>query len=161
MKNRCRHLCISNQFITVLYLPVRFVKNQPPEMRNRTSVTEFILLGLTDDSKIQAVIFFFLFLTYGLSVAGNLTIIILTLLDSHLKTPMCFFLRNFSFLEISFTSVYNPRFLMSILTGDNLFPIMLVQLSSFSLSFLVQQSSFSWHPCPMIITWLSANLCII
>ena len=87
-------------------------------MRNRTSVTEFILLGLTDDPKIQAVIFFFLFLTYVLSVAGNLTIIILTLLDSHLKTPMYFFLRNFSFLEISFTSVCNPRFLMSILTGD-------------------------------------------
>ena len=153
-------MCISNQFITVLYLPVRFVKNQPPEMRNRTSVTEFILLGLTDDPKIQAVIFFFLFLTYVLSVAGNLTIITLTLLDSHLKTPMYFFLRNFSFLEISFTSVYNPRFLMSILTGDNLFPIMLVQLSSFPLSFLVQQSSFSRHPCPTIVTWLSANLCI-
>nr|XP_006219367.1 olfactory receptor 6C76 [Vicugna pacos] len=87
-------------------------------MRNRTSVTDFILLGLTDNPEIQAVIFFFLFLTYVLSVTGNLTIIILTLLDSHLKTPMYFFLRNFSFLEISFTSVCNPRFLMSILTGD-------------------------------------------
>ncbi|EPY80115.1 olfactory receptor 6C76 [Camelus ferus] len=87
-------------------------------MRNRTSVTDFILLGLTDNPEIQAVIFFFLFLTYVLSVTGNLTIIILTLLDSHLKTPMYFLLRNFSFLEISFTSVCNPRFLMSILTGD-------------------------------------------
>lgn len=87
-------------------------------MRNRTSVTYFILLGLTDDPELQVVIFFFLFLTYVLSITGNLTIIILTLLDSHLKTPMYFFLRNFSFLEISFTSVCNPRFLVSILTGD-------------------------------------------
>ncbi|XP_045868574.1 olfactory receptor 6C76 [Meles meles] len=87
-------------------------------MKNRTSVTEFILLGLTDNPEVQVVIFFFLFLTYVLSVTGNLTIIILTLLDSHLKTPMYFFLRNFSFLEISFTSVCNPRFLISILTGD-------------------------------------------
>ncbi|XP_062930849.1 olfactory receptor 6C76 [Cynocephalus volans] len=87
-------------------------------MKNRTSMTDFILLGLTEDPELQVVIFFFLFITYILSVTGNLTIIILTLLDSHLKTPMYFFLRNFSFLEISFTSVCNPRFLMSILTGD-------------------------------------------
>ncbi|XP_073070283.1 olfactory receptor 6C76 isoform X2 [Manis javanica] len=87
-------------------------------MRNRTSVTDFILLGLTNNPEVQVVIFLFLFLTYVLSVTGNLTIIVLTLLDSHLKTPMYFFLRNFSLLEISFTSVCNPRFLISILTGD-------------------------------------------
>ncbi|KAM9229861.1 LOW QUALITY PROTEIN: olfactory receptor 6C76-like [Dugong dugon] len=87
-------------------------------MKNRTSVTDFILLGLTDNPELQVVIFFFLFLTYVLSVTGNLTIITLTLLDSHLKTPMYFFLRNFSFLEISFTSVCNPRFLVSVITGD-------------------------------------------
>uniref|UniRef100_A0A4X2KH18 Olfactory receptor n=1 Tax=Vombatus ursinus TaxID=29139 RepID=A0A4X2KH18_VOMUR len=88
-------------------------------MRNRTSVTEFILLGLTDDSELQNIVFFFLFLTYILSVTGNLTIITLTLLDSHLKTSMYFFLRNFSFLEISFTSVCIPRFLVSIVTENN------------------------------------------
>ncbi|XP_007518343.1 olfactory receptor 6C76 [Erinaceus europaeus] len=87
-------------------------------MRNRTSVKEFILLGLTDNPELQLLIFSFLFLTYLLSVAGNLIIIILTLLDSHLKTPMYFFLRNFSLLEISFTSVCNPRFMVNILTGD-------------------------------------------
>ncbi|XP_007957300.1 olfactory receptor 6C76 [Orycteropus afer afer] len=87
-------------------------------MKNRTSLTDLILLGLTDNPQLQVVIFFFLFLTYVLSVTGNLTIITLTLLDSHLKTPMYFFLRNFSFLEISFTSVCNPRFLVSIITGD-------------------------------------------
>ncbi|XP_021059914.1 olfactory receptor 6C76 [Mus pahari] len=102
----------------MLILSVRFLVDKPSEMRNRTSVTYFILLGLTDDPELQIVIFFFLFLTYLLSIAGNLTIITLTLLDSHLKTPMYFFLRNFSFLEISFTSVCNPRFLVSILTGD-------------------------------------------
>ncbi|XP_072506461.1 olfactory receptor 6C76-like [Notamacropus eugenii] len=87
-------------------------------MKNQTSVTEFILLGLTDDPDLQVLIFLFLFFTYILSVIGNLTIITLTLLDSHLKTPMYFFLRNFSFLEISFTSVSIPRFLITILTGD-------------------------------------------
>ncbi|XP_071465267.1 olfactory receptor 6C2-like [Marmota flaviventris] len=88
-------------------------------MRNHTAITTFILLGLTDDPKLQVLIFIFLFLTYMLSVAGNLTIITLTLLDSHLKTPMYFFLRNFSFLEVSFTTVCIPRFLYTMTTGDN------------------------------------------
>ncbi|XP_039081086.1 olfactory receptor 6C2-like [Hyaena hyaena] len=86
-------------------------------MRNHT-VTIFILLGLTDDPQLQIPIFMFLFLTYILSVTGNLTIISLTLVDSHLKTPMYFFLQNFAFLEISFTSACIPRYLYNIATGD-------------------------------------------
>ncbi|XP_069892297.1 olfactory receptor 6C3-like [Dipodomys merriami] len=85
-------------------------------MRNRTTITEFVLLGISDDPKLQVVIFIFLSITYILSVTGNLTIITLTLLDSRLKTPMYFFLQNFSFLEIIFTSVSMPRFLGSIIT---------------------------------------------
>uniref|UniRef100_A0A8C9PN51 Olfactory receptor n=1 Tax=Spermophilus dauricus TaxID=99837 RepID=A0A8C9PN51_SPEDA len=87
-------------------------------MKNHTSATEFILLGLTDDPKLNIFIFIFLFFTYILSITGNLTIITLTLVDLHLKTPMYFFLRNFSFLEISFTTVTIPRYLVSITTGD-------------------------------------------
>ncbi|XP_057558637.1 olfactory receptor 6C2-like [Hippopotamus amphibius kiboko] len=88
-------------------------------MKNHTVIATFILLGLTEDPQLQVLIFIFLFLTYILSITGNLTIIILTLMDSHLKTPMYFFLRNFSFLEISFTTVCIPRFLYSISSGDN------------------------------------------
>ncbi|XP_062971735.1 olfactory receptor 6C75 [Cynocephalus volans] len=87
-------------------------------MRNSTAVTEFILLGLTSDPQWQVVLFIFLLVTYILSVTGNLIIIALTLLDPHLQSPMYFFLRNFSFLEISFTSVCIPRFLVTIVTGD-------------------------------------------
>ncbi|XP_051817545.1 olfactory receptor 2AP1-like [Antechinus flavipes] len=87
-------------------------------MKNFTTLTEFILLGLTDAPEFQVAIFFFLFFTYMFSIFGNLTIITLTLLDSHLQTPMYFFLRNFSFLEISFTSVFTPRLLFSLTTGN-------------------------------------------
>ncbi|XP_016021308.2 olfactory receptor 6C4 [Rousettus aegyptiacus] len=87
-------------------------------MKNRTILTEFILLGLTNQPEVQVTIFIFLFLTYMLSVLGNLTIITLTLVDPHLQTPMYFFLRNFSFLEISFTSIFTPRFLTSMTTGN-------------------------------------------
>ncbi|XP_058413461.1 olfactory receptor 6C2-like [Diceros bicornis minor] len=87
-------------------------------MRNHTSLTRFILLGLTDNPQLQILIFVFLLITYSLSVIGNLTIIFLILVDSHLKTAMYFFLQNFSFLEISFTSACIPRYLYSISTGD-------------------------------------------
>ncbi|XP_049740912.1 olfactory receptor 6C4-like [Elephas maximus indicus] len=86
-------------------------------MKNQT-MTEFILLGLTDIPELQTVIFILLFLAYIFSILGNLTIITLTLLDSHLQTPMYFFLRNFSFLEISFTTIFTPRLLISISTGN-------------------------------------------
>ncbi|XP_040088753.1 olfactory receptor 6C70-like [Oryx dammah] len=82
-------------------------------MKNHTRHTEFILLGLTDDSQLQILIFLFLLLNYTLSMIGNLTIIALTLVDPHLKTPVYFFLRNFSFLEILFTSACIPRFLIT------------------------------------------------
>ncbi|KAB0350079.1 hypothetical protein FD754_014936 [Muntiacus muntjak] len=87
-------------------------------MRNYTEIRKFILLGLSDDPQLQVVIFVFLLIAYMLSITGNLTIIILTLLDAHLQTPMYFFLRSFSILEVSFTTVIIPKFLATIITGD-------------------------------------------
>ncbi|XP_077024183.1 olfactory receptor 6C74-like [Tamandua tetradactyla] len=87
-------------------------------MRNHTRVTMFILAGLTDDPQLKVVLFIFLLLTYLLSITGNLIIITLTLLDAHLKTPMYFFLRNFSLLEISYTTTCIPKLLATMATGD-------------------------------------------
>ncbi|XP_004648225.1 olfactory receptor 6C68 [Octodon degus] len=87
-------------------------------MRNHTAITTFILLGLTEDPQLQVFLFIFLFVTYMLSVTGNLIIMTLTVTDPHLKTPMYFFLQNFSFLEISFTTACIPKYLYSISTGD-------------------------------------------
>ncbi|NP_001377876.1 olfactory receptor 6C3-like [Equus przewalskii] len=85
-------------------------------MRNHTMITEFVLLGISDNPELQVVIFTVLFMAYVLSVTGNLTITILTWIDCRLKTPMYYFLRNFSFLEITFTGVSIPRFLGAIIT---------------------------------------------
>ncbi|XP_077024371.1 olfactory receptor 6C3-like [Tamandua tetradactyla] len=87
-------------------------------MTNHTVPREFILLGLSDDPELQAVIFLFLMIMYILSITGNVTIITLTLVDPHLQVPMYFFLRNFSVLEISFTTVCIPRFLSTFVTRD-------------------------------------------
>nr|XP_020011001.1 olfactory receptor 6C6-like [Castor canadensis] len=89
-------------------------------MKNQSVEIKFILVGLTDDPRLQIVVFLFLFFNYILSLTGNSVIILLTLLDPCLKTPMYFFLGNFSFLEISFTIVSILQFLMSILTGDKI-----------------------------------------
>lgn len=87
-------------------------------MGNHTQAIVFILAGLTDDPLLKVVLFVFLLLTYLLSVTGNLTIITLTLLDTHIKTSMYFFLRNFSFLEISYTTTCIPKLLVTMATGD-------------------------------------------
>ncbi|XP_015349117.1 olfactory receptor 6C3-like [Marmota marmota marmota] len=84
-------------------------------MKSHTVPTEFIQVGLSGDPELQVVIFLFLIITYILSVAGNLTIITLTLVDCH---PMYFFLRNFSVLEITFTTFCIPRFLGTIIIKD-------------------------------------------
>ncbi|XP_012789505.1 olfactory receptor 6C2-like [Sorex araneus] len=87
-------------------------------MRNHSSVTTFIILGLTNDPQLEIVVFIFLFITYLFSVLGNLTIIVLIFIDSHLKSAMYFFLQNFSFLELSITTSCVPTYLHIILSGD-------------------------------------------
>ncbi|KAM6154555.1 olfactory receptor 6C74-like [Erethizon dorsatum] len=87
-------------------------------MGNHTRMTVFILAGLTDDLELKVMLFIFRLLTYLLSITGNLIIIALTLVDIHLKTPMYFFLRNFSFLEISYTTTCIPKLLVIMATGD-------------------------------------------
>ena len=103
---------------SVTWLCEELEKKYKSAMKNHTSLPTFILLGLTDDPPMQVLIFIFLLVSYLLSVTGNLTIIILTLLDSCLKTAMYFFLKHFSILETLLTTVCIPRFLYSLSTGD-------------------------------------------
>ncbi|XP_078007761.1 olfactory receptor 6E1-like [Phascolarctos cinereus] len=87
-------------------------------MGNSTIITEIILLGLTDACELQMLIFVGLLLTYLITLLGNLLIIVVTLRDHRLHTPMYYFLRNFAVLEIWFTSVIFPKMLNNILTGN-------------------------------------------
>ncbi|XP_057342784.1 olfactory receptor 6C2-like [Manis pentadactyla] len=87
-------------------------------MRNHSTITAFIIQGLTNDLRLEIFIFIFMLTTYMLSIIGNLTIISLISVDSHLKTAMYFFLQNFSFLEISFTTACIPTYLYSISSGN-------------------------------------------
>ncbi|XP_029435389.1 olfactory receptor 10A7-like [Rhinatrema bivittatum] len=83
------------------------------------AISGFILLGFSDFSlQIQRFLFVLLLLIYTLAVMGNLLVFTVLTLDSTLHTPMYFFLRNLSFLEICFTSVTAPRTLVVLLAED-------------------------------------------
>ncbi|XP_071473146.1 olfactory receptor 5B3-like [Marmota flaviventris] len=87
-------------------------------MENRTEVTEFILLGLTNAPGLQVPLFIMFTLIYLINVAGNLGMILLILLDSRLHTPMYFFLGNLSVVDICYSSAVTPTVLAGLLLGD-------------------------------------------
>lgn len=90
------------------------------EILNQTvTVTEFILVGFTRIRWLQILLFWVLFLTYLLTIMGNLLIIYITLVDHRLHTPMYFFLRNFSVLEIGFISSAIPKALLNLASGNS------------------------------------------
>ncbi|KAL1779049.1 olfactory receptor 1468-like [Sigmodon hispidus] len=80
---------------------------------NQTVNFQFLLLGLPIPPK-QQHLFYTLFLAmYLTTVLGNLIIIILIHLDSHLHIPMYFFLSNLSFSDLCFSSVTMPKLLQN------------------------------------------------
>uniref|UniRef100_A0A4W2F0K8 Olfactory receptor n=1 Tax=Bos indicus x Bos taurus TaxID=30522 RepID=A0A4W2F0K8_BOBOX len=83
---------------------------------NQTRVSEFLLLGFSEDPELQPLIFGFFLSMYLITVFGNLLIILATISDSHLHTPMYFFLSNLSFVDIGFTSTTIPKMLWNIHT---------------------------------------------
>ncbi|XP_032274859.1 olfactory receptor 1J4-like [Phoca vitulina] len=89
---------------------------------NQSSVSEFLLLGLPIQPEQQGV-FFTLFLgMYLTTVLGNLLIILLIRLDSHLHTPMYFFLSHLAFSDISLSSIIVPKMLMNMQTQQQSIP---------------------------------------
>nr|XP_056720133.1 olfactory receptor 2G3-like [Euleptes europaea] len=78
---------------------------------NLTSVTEFILAGLTSHRKIQILLFVVILIIYTLTVMGNVGIIMLVWSDPHLHTPMYFFLKHFAGLEICYVTTGMPQML--------------------------------------------------
>ncbi|XP_025783954.1 olfactory receptor 5M10-like [Puma concolor] len=78
---------------------------------NHTTVTEFILLGLTDDPVLEKILFGVFLVIYMITLAGNLCMIMLIRTNSHLQTPMYFFLSHLSFVDICYSSNITPNML--------------------------------------------------
>uniref|UniRef100_A0A8C3YDR8 Olfactory receptor n=1 Tax=Catagonus wagneri TaxID=51154 RepID=A0A8C3YDR8_9CETA len=93
------------------------------ESANETaSVTEFILLGLSAHPKLEKTFFVLILLTYLVILLGNGVLILVTILDARLHTPMYFFLGNLSFLDICYTTSSVPLILDSFLTPRKTIP---------------------------------------
>ena len=85
---------------------------------NDSSVTEFILLGLTQQPELQLPLFFIFLAIYVVTVVGNIGLIILIALNTHLHTPMYYFLFNLSFIDLCHSSVITPKMLMSFVSQN-------------------------------------------
>ena len=86
------------------------------ETGNRMSTSQFILLSLSSQPEKQELIFGLFLLMYLVGAAGNLLIILAIGSDSHLHTPMYFFLSNLSLVDFCFISTTVPKMLTNIQT---------------------------------------------
>ncbi|XP_074076822.1 olfactory receptor 10P22-like [Macrotis lagotis] len=84
---------------------------------NGTAVTEFILLGFSNLGAYWSSLFWGVLFVYLITFVGNSLIIILTLMDLVLSTPMYFFLRHFSIVEILCTMTIVSRMLSDLLSS--------------------------------------------
>uniref|UniRef100_A0A8C9JGW6 Olfactory receptor n=1 Tax=Panthera tigris altaica TaxID=74533 RepID=A0A8C9JGW6_PANTA len=78
-------------------------------MENRNNVTEFVLLGLTENPKMQKVIFVVFLAIYIVSVVGNVLTLVTITASPLLGSPMYFFLAYLSFIDACYSSVNNPK----------------------------------------------------
>ncbi|KAF6072898.1 olfactory receptor family 8 subfamily K member 1 [Phyllostomus discolor] len=92
------------------------------EKRNHTAVTqvtEFILMGITDNPALQAPLFGIFLVIYLVTVMGNLGMVILTHLDSKLHNPMYFFLRHLSITDLGYSTVIGPKMMANFVVPKN------------------------------------------
>uniref|UniRef100_G3US93 Olfactory receptor n=1 Tax=Meleagris gallopavo TaxID=9103 RepID=G3US93_MELGA len=82
---------------------------------NDTTVTSFILTGLTDRQDLQLPLFAVFSFIYGMTLLGNLGMILIIRFEPQLHTPMYFLLSSLSFLDVCYSSTVTPSMLLSFL----------------------------------------------
>ncbi|XP_058397089.1 olfactory receptor 4S2-like [Diceros bicornis minor] len=78
-------------------------------MEGVNNVTEFIFLGLSQDPRMQLILFALFLLFYIVIMVGNLLILLMVFSDPRLHTPMYFFLSNLSFVDVAYSSATAPK----------------------------------------------------
>ena len=110
---------------------------------NTSSVSEFILAGLTDQPGLQLPLFFLFLGFYMVTVSGNLGLITLIGLNSHLHIPMYVFLFNLSFIDFSYSSAIIPKMLMGFVSEKNIISYTGCMTQLFFFCFFVISESFT------------------
>ncbi|XP_042333618.1 olfactory receptor 5V1-like [Sceloporus undulatus] len=87
-------------------------------MANQTVITEFILLGFSNNPCIQVFLFFLFLLMYAITLLGNIVIMLVIKTESSLGTPMFYFLSHLAFVDICYSSVTLPKLLRNLITKE-------------------------------------------
>ncbi|XP_069486134.1 olfactory receptor 5F1-like [Ambystoma mexicanum] len=85
-------------------------------MKNQTSFTWFILLGLTEDETLKIPLFVLFFMVYIITLLGNIGIITLIIKSPRLHTPMYFLLSSLSFVDLFYSTIITPNMLANFLS---------------------------------------------
>ncbi|XP_057583045.1 olfactory receptor 4C46-like [Hippopotamus amphibius kiboko] len=91
-------------------------------MENRNNVTEFVLLGLTQNPKMQKLIFFMFLVVYIVSMVGNVLTLVTITASSLLVSPMYFFLAHLSFIDACYSCVNTPKLIVDSLLDKKTSP---------------------------------------
>uniref|UniRef100_A0A4X2M5A1 Olfactory receptor n=2 Tax=Vombatus ursinus TaxID=29139 RepID=A0A4X2M5A1_VOMUR len=83
-------------------------------MMNDSTGLHFILMGFSDQPKLEKILFIVVLISYLLTLVGNIAIILVSRLDPKLHTPMYYFLTNLSFIDLCFTTSIVPQLLWNL-----------------------------------------------
>ena len=89
---------------------------------NCSSLTEFIFLGITDNTENKVILFTMFLLIYLINILANLEMIILIRMDPQLHTSMYFFLSHLSFSDLCYSTVIGPRIPVGFLIKNKSIP---------------------------------------
>ncbi|XP_047549518.1 olfactory receptor 4C46-like [Lutra lutra] len=81
-------------------------------MENKNNVTEFVLLGLTENPKMHKVIFVVFLVTYIISLVGNVLTVVTINCQPIIRSPMYFVLADLSFIDACNSSVNTPKLII-------------------------------------------------
>ncbi|EDL79449.1 rCG62995 [Rattus norvegicus] len=81
-------------------------------MENKRNVTEFILIGLTQNPQMQKVVFVSFLVLYLITISGNLLIVVTVINSQALSSPMYFFLSHLSLIDTIYTSSSAPKLIV-------------------------------------------------
>ena len=84
------------------------------ERENCSSLTEFIFLGITDNTENKVILFTMFLLVYLINLLANLGMITLIRMDPQLHTPMYFFLSHLSFCDLCYSTAIGPKMLVDL-----------------------------------------------
>ncbi|KAB1259222.1 Olfactory receptor 1I1 [Camelus dromedarius] len=114
---------LDGEFSTLILITTKESRHRlSVEPENHTAVSEFFLLGLSEKPEHRIFLFGLFLSMYLITIFGNLLIVLAIITDSHLHTPMYFFLSNLSLIDILFSSTTVPKMLVNLWTRSQAVP---------------------------------------